>query len=221
VYLDGERVIRAVDPQPLLHGLIAFETLDESKAMIDRVTVTFGGLHKPKQTMDNKLDNLCKEWPVKSAVVPQLFHLLERWFEKVKPITDLEIHVFQRLDKMDSIQTKALREGLEAYKSLLPHHRECLFRADMLGLPIEQPVGVDDIAVPWMEEGMAMARQMAWHESVCEPGKVRPWPLGIPQGPDQPYKTVTAPWPFISSINGMRVPQQRPPVFKFRPDEYD
>lgn len=176
---------------------------------------------KPKQSSRAKLSCLCAHWPIGDAVGPLMFHLLRRFLERIPPATDLERSVWPVFAGMSETEITALRRSMAAVREAGDLDLRCAFHGAYLALPIEKAVDSDAMALVWMEEGLVHARRMLYGTSSCGPGAVRMFEAELLPDPDRPAKRVTAPWPYILQVQGLRVAAHRPAIATYRDDEYE
>jgi hypothetical protein len=175
---------------------------------------------KPKDPSKVKLSCLCDTWPTKDAMVPILFHILERFWEEKSPANEFERELFAYLETVPDPATEVIKDSWAAFQNMPESKRRCLFKQKYLDLPLDHALDAAEIAQAWLDEGAIFARDEIYDEPICVTGRIRPFeyePIVVNGGSE----SFTAPVPFICSVNGIRKRDHRPPLDYYQPEEYD
>jgi hypothetical protein len=175
------------------------------------------GRHKPKQGKGRKLTDIAASLPKPSAAIPMLFHLLRRFVDKQEPGNKFEAYVFEHLARLEGKQLDSLVGGLEAFVSVKEPYRSTLFDDRFDHWSPKQSIGSSLMHWTLLDDSI-MLKWGRGLDTLFMPGKVRPWSRMVGVGD---FQRITAPWPWINEVEGLRTVDHISPINYYFPIEYE
>ena len=175
------------------------------------------GRHKPKQSKGRKLTDIAADLKKPSASIPMLFHLLRRFVDKEEPGNKFEAHVFEHVGQLEGKQLNSLVAGLEHVESIKEPYRAKLFDDRFDHWSAKQPVAPSVIHWALLDDSIAVQWGQGL-DTLINPGLVRPWTRIVGVGD---FNKITAPWPWINEVDGLRTADHIRPIDFYFPSEYE
>lgn len=162
------------------------------------VPLTLG--HKPKKSLEDRLQPLLDEAEVPSALPAAFFQMARRFLAGRVPSNDLESNAFAVFEGMSPEVTEVMACALSTFDALPAGDRDHLFTPGLLGTP-DQPVEPEQLAEFVASELLTRTSLEAFGDENCieteRPGQVR----GVETGDDVvPFRVNVN----ICRINGLR-----------------
>ena len=178
-------------------------------------------MHKPKKTRDQKFSSIANAMSRRDSITPQLFHLLDRHFNKEKPGNEFERFVFEGMNNLSEKDLISLQKGLKAFKEIDRGNRSKLFMPAFLDWSIHEAVDSDILHYEMLDQGLSFMG-IKGIDHILLPGRPRPW-YGQQTGDSNPL----APFPWINEVNlqvnepyPLRTATHHATVPFYKPEEY-
>lgn len=162
-------------------------------------------IRKPKRSASSKLHCLCDSLPVADAILPLLYHLLERFRANQPAANPFEKQVFDYLGTLSPAELDALTTPQAAFAALPPALRHCLFAPGSVDRPMSTPVTSTEFIDAILKEGLASVTDTLYPRSggMSGPGIARLFERVVwspPPDSKKPERRALAPWPMISAV---------------------
>jgi hypothetical protein len=116
---------------------------------------------KPKIPNSAKLSHLARCGVTKDALMPILFHILERFLQKQNPGDDVERELFEYLRNIDPESLKVMKSYLKKFRELPQNYSEGIFVKEFLEWPISRTIPSEKIIGSWISEGLQLVATKA------------------------------------------------------------
>jgi hypothetical protein len=146
-----------------------------------------------------------------------LFHLLRRFVDEQEPGNKFEAYVFEHLARLEDKQLGSLVGGLEAFESVKEPYRSTLFDDRFDHWSPKQSVGSSLMHWTLLDDSIALKWGRGL-DTLLMRGLVRPWSRVVGVGD---FQLITAPWPWINEVDGLRTADHIQPIDFYFPSEYE